>query len=322
MYMDRYVAGAVIDMEQARRELLAALEAVGEADWGRYVPYGSRRLQDLLLHVAAADQVWAVAARDLLKGESMQEVAAPRDSRTGGAPGDERAISPAALIDEMQRRRRLLLSLYELLEPRHLPLALTAFGAHNSARERIWRGYHDRLHASDVHRALAMRWHPQRLVFLPEVEAAVRALDPSSVLYVIYSIDPVFWERPSPLPGWTYRQLLAHIATGDWVLLGHLRHIIETDTLAAWPDVDAGNERLLAERAYSTERALTDEFLSSRHETMRLLSQLKPQHLELSIEFWWEERPNRHTVLDYVTMFHVHQERHAEQLRPAMRYLR
>jgi hypothetical protein len=324
--MDKYVHGAVLDMRIARNDLMDALALVGPDDWPRLVPYGSRTLHDLLAHLAGADQGWAVAAKGLLKGEGEDRPPLTPDEARAVA---ERAIergrseSPEALMAEMERRRGLLLGLYELLEPRHLSLALRAFGeVHNSARERIWRGYHDRLHAADVRRALQTTWRPLAFAFPPEVSPAVDALAPDETLYVVYSVDPVQWERPSRVPGWTYRQLLAHLATGDWVLQGHLRHIMEHGSVAAWPDVDAGNAERLHERRLSSERALVEEYLLMRHETMQLLAGLTAEHLALSIRFWWEPASDGRTILDYVLVFDRHERAHREQLRPAMMYLR
>jgi hypothetical protein len=321
--MEPYVHDAVLDMLAARSELTSALSQVGERDWERFVPYGSRTLHDLLEHLAGADGAWARAAQGLLKGEAEEHPLPPPEEKQARRLAADRARRPPseALLAEMERRRRLLLSLYELLEPRHLVLPLRAFDdTHNSARERIWRGYHDRLHTADVRRTLLTRWHPQNLQFLPELCTVVDSLSPEPTLYVIHSLDPVFWERPSPVPGWSYRQLLAHVSVGDWVLHGHLRHIIEHGTVAPWPDVDAGNAERLAERAHSTPERLTEDYLSMRHETLRLLSQLQPPHLELRISFWWEPAPNEHSVLEYVAGFPVHDRVHREQLRGAMKY--
>src|SRR5437868_13538550 len=71
--MDRYVERAVIDMHDARDQLLAALGEIGASDWNRFVPYGSRTLHELLAHIAAADHAWAVAAKGLLKGEGEEQ---------------------------------------------------------------------------------------------------------------------------------------------------------------------------------------------------------------------------------------------------------
>ena len=324
--MEPVVHDAVLDMQMARAELMSALSDVGERDWGRYVPYGSRTLHDLLAHVAGADQVWALAAQGLLRGEG--EAASPLPPAEAKAARERtiergRGRSTAELLEEMEQRRRLLLGLYELLEPRHLALALRSYGEqHNSVRERIWLGYHDRLHAADVRRAMRLTWAPASLKLLAQVQPAADALAPAVTLYVIHNVDPVNWERPSPLPGWSYRQLLMHIATGDWVLHGHLRHIIEHGAVGPWPDVDAGNATRLDERAHSTARALTEEFLSMRHETLVLFSQLKPKQLELELEFWWDPVPNTHTILEYLAAFEKHDRTHREQLRAAMRWVR
>ncbi len=318
--MDGYVRRAAADMEAARDELRAAIAEIRPGDWDRLVPYGSRTLHELLAHLAGADRAWALAAHSLLRGDGTE----PEPLVPAAVPAARvRQQPPEALLEEMARRRRLLVSLYELLEPRHLALALPAFGdVHNSVRERIWRGYHDRLHAADIRRALRTRWHPPRPRFAPEVRAAVEALAPAETLYVIHSVDPLCWERPSGVPGWSYRQLLAHIATGDWVLQAHLRQIIAHGSVGPWPDIDAGNAERVGERRFSTHAVLVEEFLSMRHQTMLLLAELKPAHLRLPISFWWEPTPNEHRVLDYVLAFDRHESAHREQLRPAMRYLR
>lgn len=323
--MEAYVHDAVLDMQMARAEVRAALADVGEHDWGRAVPYGSRTLHELLAHLAGADQAWAVAAQGLLKGEGEHRTTATREQAQAArtrAIERGRGRPERELLAEMERRRELLLGLYELLEPRHLALALSSYGGeHNSARERIWVGYHDRLHAADVRRAMRMSWHPPKLTFSPLVQPAVDALDPGPTLYVVYSVDPSKWEAPSLVPGWSNRMLLAHIATGDWVFQMHLRHILETGEVAGWADVDAGNAERIAQRRFSADRALVDEYLSMRHETMLLLSQLKPKHFEAPIELWFRPEGQRHaTMLEYIAGFDAHDRRHREQLRPAMKY--
>ena len=324
--MEPFVHDAVLDMRMARAELMAALGDVGERDWGRFVPYGSRTLHDLLAHVAGADQAWALAAQGLLRGEGeVGRLLPPAEVKAARERTIERGRKRSAneLLEEMEQRRKLLLGLYDLLEKRHLALALRSYGEqHNSVRERIWLGYHDRLHAADVRRSMRLTWAPQKLELPPQVQPAADALAPDMTLYVIHNVDPVNWERPSPLPGWSNRQLLMHIATGDWMMQTHLRDIIGHGAPAPWSDVRAGNAERLEERAQSTDRALTEEFLSMRHETMVLLSQLKPKHLEIAFAFVWEPEPNVRTVLEYLLWFEAHDRTHREQLRPAMRWVR
>lgn len=323
--VEAFVHDAAQDMRIARAQLMETLDGLAERDWERCVPYGSRTVRDVLAHVAGADHVWALAAQGLLKGEA--DVRAPLAAEEAAAARTRaiergRSLPVHELRKEMDRRRSLLLGLFELLEKRHLAVRLPTFGdAHNSVRERIWLGYHDRLHRADIERALRITWRPPALTFAPDVQSAVDALSPAETLYVINSVDPAYWERPAPGLDWTYRQLLAHIATGDWVMQRHLRHIVDTGAVAAWPDVGAGNVQLLEERQFSNDRALTEEYLSMRHETLRLISQLKCEYLELEIELWWEPKPPKpHTVLDYVRGFHAHDRSHRDQMRPAMKH--
>lgn len=323
--MEPYVHDAVLDMRMSRDGLTTALDALSPADFERYVPYGHRTIRDLVAHLATADHAWALAAQGLLKGEA--------DQRPPLSPDEARAIrdeaierrrtsSFAELRAEMDRRRKLLLTLFDLLEPKHLAMRLPSFGEHNSVRERIWLGYHDRLHEGDIERALRMAWHPKPLTFLPDLGETIGALAPEDTLYVVYSIDPTYWERPSPLAGWSFRNLLAHIATGDWVLQTHLRALLERGQPAPWPDVAAGNAERIESRKFTTWQRLTDEYLSSRHETMLLLASLKEEHLRAPIELRWEPPERRAaTVLDYLTRFPAHDRTHREQLRAAMKHL-
>jgi uncharacterized damage-inducible protein DinB len=312
-------------MHHARDELLAALHNVQPADWERKIPYGDRTLHELLAHLASADQAWAVAAQGLLKGESEAGAMplTPAEAKEARIRAIERgrARPVAELRSEMDSRRKLLLGLFELLEKRHLALALTSYGdEHNSVRERIWLGYHDRLHAADVKRTLRTHWAPPKLVFLPQLRETVAALAPDETLYVIHSVDPTKWELPSVLPQWSNRNLLAHIATGDWVLQTHLRSLLEHKHVAEWPDVTAGNEGLTGDRRVTPVHTLIDEYLSMRHETMLLLARLKPEHLREKITMRFLPEPHERTVLDYLQFFPNHERTHREQLRPVMRY--
>ena len=112
------------------------------------------------------------------RAEARSDAAHTRGAKAARDRADRARTSAPAddLLAEMERRRKLLLGLYELLEKRHLALALQSYGdEHNSVRERIWLGYHDRLHAADVRRALRMNWQPPKLTFLPECTSRRRA---------------------------------------------------------------------------------------------------------------------------------------------------
>ncbi len=72
------------------------------------------------------------------------------------------------------------------------------------------------------------------------------------------------WSKPSPNEGWTCKDLLAHLATGDWVCQTVLRAAVgdEAADLEVPRDLDAmsrGNARLLKERAtWSVEELLQE----------------------------------------------------------------
>jgi hypothetical protein len=324
--LEPYVHDAVLDMHLAREQLDRELDGLAPDDWSRFIPYGDMTVRDVLAHLAVADQSWAVSAQGLLRREGAPPLATktPEEASAARRRAIERGrtMTVSELRDEMARRRKLLLALYDLLEPVHLSIALPSFGErHNSVRERIWRGYHDRLHLADIQRALRMSWHPSKIMFDPRLQPAIEALSPDETLYVIYSVDPVTWERKAPGLDWTYRQILAHIATGDWVFQRHMRHIIATGTVADWADIDAGNAERVEQRKFSNDRTLIEEYLSMRHETLLLIAQLKPQDLQRPITLWWlPEGERERTILDYVLAFERHERLHREQLRPAMKY--
>jgi uncharacterized damage-inducible protein DinB len=321
--MHRLVERALFDMAQARAELLRELARVGEADWTRYVPYGHWTLKDLLAHLAAFDGVWAMTTQSLLASDGVAVSPGTPDPETARRRAIERGRkrSVASLLEELQSRRRLLIGYLELLEERHL--ARSVPGAHageDSVRAQLWLGYHDRQHAADIRRALAMAWQPEPRSFLPEVEAAAAALSPDVALRVIYSVAPEMWTLSSPVPGWTYHDLLAHLATGDRVFQRQLRALLATGEAGRWPDEDADSRELVEERRSVTEEQLIEEYLSSRHETLRLLSQLRPGHLRATVRLRPDGPQRDRTFLDFVSLFTEHEARHLSALRTAVRW--
>jgi uncharacterized protein (TIGR03083 family) len=87
------------------------------------------------------------------------------------------------------------------------------------------------------------------------------------------------WALPSPLPDWSYKDLLAHLATGDWVCHIILRTIMANErldlgTVANLDWVAQGNAGRLAQRKERTPRELIEEVRSHSEETQELLSKL------------------------------------------------
>ena len=87
---------------------------------------------------------------------------------------------------------------------------------------------------------------------------------------------------PSPLEGWTYRDLLAHLSTGDWVCQTILRSVVSNKPLDLavinLDHINAGNARLLEERKGRSVEELIAEVEAEGEETQELLARLAPEH--------------------------------------------
>jgi len=89
---------------------------------------------------------------------------------------------------------------------------------------------------------------------------------------------PEHWSMPSPLEGWSYKDLLAHLATGDWVFLTVLRAVTTNERLDLakinLDYVNAGNARLLEERKERPVAELIGEVEAEGEKTQELLAKL------------------------------------------------
>jgi hypothetical protein len=185
----------------------------------------------------------------------------------------------------------------------------------------LWHGYHDRQHTDDIRRALELDWRPEPLTFVAEIEATLRTLTRrrEGAVRAAYSIAEEAWEEESALAGWTYKDILTHLATND------IRHEIrlraalgegDAAELRSLDDVDGWNERARQERRGLSVRELIDEMAARRQGLMRLLSRLRPEHMSAAIAL-----PDGRTFppAEYIEMFSGHEARHAGQLIPASR---
>ena len=95
------------------------------------------------------------------------------------------------------------------------------------------------------------------------------------------------WMDASPNDGWTYKDLLAHLATGDWICQHLLRGLLETTSVPDWPDADVGNAERVAARRRKSVSDLAEERARHRSETIGLIEQLRVEHLESPIDMPW-----------------------------------
>ena len=125
------------------------------------------------------------------------------------------------------------------------------------------------------------------------------------------------WALPSPLPEWSYKDLLAHLATGDWVCHVILRTIVANEvldlaTVANLDWVAQGNAERLAERKERPARELIAEVRSHSEETQELLAQLTDADEERT----QEGAPM--TLGQYLKGFPGHDRDHLAQLETAL----
>jgi len=154
---------------------------------------------------------------------------------------------------------------------------------------------------------------------LPAVEAAVDDLHVAhrELLGAADSVADEAWDEPSPDPGWTYRDVLAHVASNELRAQARLRSVFgqaDEAELKAINDIDGWNQRAVEERRARSVRELVDELAARRQETLRLLSGFRPEHLSTPITLADGSTCN---VLEYIDMFTHHVSEHAAQLIPA-----
>lgn len=124
------------------------------------------------------------------------------------------------------------------------------------------------------------------------------------------------WEQASPLEGWNYKDLLAHLATGDWLVqtvLGAVTSNQPVDLAVIDLDyVNAGNARLLADRAGRPVDELIDEAEAEGEDTQALLAKLT----DADDGRTQEGAPM--SLGGYLRMFPGHDRGHLAQLRTAL----
>lgn len=106
----------------------------------------------------------------------------------------------------------------------------------------------------------------------------------AKVIHEARQMFPEQWHMPSPLRGWSYQDLLAHMASSDASGL----HLVLRAVIAREPvdaslltEVDARNARNVKERRGRTVKELIAELEAAGEETQELLSQLSEDDEEL-----------------------------------------
>ncbi len=122
------------------------------------------------------------------------------------------------------------------------------------------------------------------------------------------------WSRPSPDPGWSYRDLLAHLAVGDWVCQTVLRAAVggEQFDMTITTHLDDHNARVIEERKGRSVQELIAEVAAEGEETQELLRQLSEAHEERR----HEDAPM--SLVEFLRFYPTHDRDHLAQLRTAL----
>ena len=325
------VEAAMEDLRLAHRALLRVVDSLSDADWERPVPYGEWTVKDLIAHCIGDMSPAGV-------GLILAGILTPSFIEGTAKTFDVRKLN-ASLVDERrglarEDLRQMLYACHDAmhnaalkLTEEHLPVLAYSvpMGPEYDLRveDWLWHGYHDRQHADDIRRALGMDWHPEPLTFLPEIEATFRALSRyrEGFLRAVYSLAEDAWDEAGPDPGWTYRDALAHVASNGLRIQTRLRALLgqrDEAELEALREGDghSWNQRAVEERRGRSVSELVDELAAGRHETLRLLSRIRPEHLSAPIVMSDGSTAN---VLEYIDMFSGHEAGHAAQFIPASR---
>lgn len=144
-----------------------------------------------------------------------------------------------------------------------------------------------------------------RGALLNELEALAAALSPEQ------------WAALTENPGWSCHDLLAHLATGDWVMQRLVRDALAGRDLSWWwhgIDLDGGNaERVAAGRSRTADELLAD-LRAQQTDSLALWELLEERHLQTIMPHW---RGGFWTVREYLQGFPEHDRYHIGQLRAA-----
>jgi uncharacterized protein (TIGR03083 family) len=133
------------------------------------------------------------------------------------------------------------------------------------------------------------------------------------VVEVARSLPEEAWGKPSPLARWTYHDLLAHLAVGDWAFQATLSALLEGKTFdpSLFDKLDETNERFRTERVARPVAELMTEVIAEGEETQALLARLTAEHESTPV--------GRFTIGEWVTGFSRHDGIHTDELATAVR---
>ena len=147
--------------------------------------------------------------------------------------------------------------------------------------------------------------------------AAMFSQQRADLVDLVQSVPVEAWGRPSPNEGWTYRDLLGHVATRDPRDRRLVLNAVITKTrldpaqLPAEEDVPI-NDRLLDQVRDASVGELAERLEEDTEEILDLLSQLTDEHQQL------KQREFPMSLSEALRQMPEHERMHMEQLRTAL----
>lgn len=317
---------AVVDLQHSHRELLRVVDSLKPSDWERGVPYGDWTVRDLISHCIGdmSPSGPGLIAAGVLTPEFIAETSETFDvrARNQAMIAERSHFTPEDLRQLLFEAHDARIEATLRLDESHLPVldyAVPMGSAYEiKVLDWLWYGYHDRQHTDDLRRALEIAWAHQHTIYDSQLEDSVRLMirGRDGLLRAIYSAADDAWDEPahSDAPGWTYRDVLAHAATNDLRPQARVRGV-----MGQWDDAEQKsilqtnewNEEQVSKLRGKSVRDIIDVMQANRHDTMVLISQLKPEHLSKMVRF---ADGREVLVKDYVAFLGEHDSMHAGEL--------
>lgn len=321
---------AVVDLQHAHRELLRVVDSLKPADWERGVPYGGWTVKDLISHCIGdmSPSGPGLIAAGVLTPAFIAETSETFDvrARNRAMVEERRRYTPEDLRQLLFEAHDAKIEATLRLDESHLRVldydVPMGEGYDIKVLDWLWYGYHDRQHADDLRRALAVDWTPGELQFAPETEEYMRQLVRSQdgLLRAVYSVADGAWTEESKMaPGWTYHDILAHLSSNEARRKTRLLSALgEADAaqLAEISDIDGWNATAVAARRDWPLRRLVDELVLGWHEIRGVLTRFRGEHLSAQVALGSGEAI---PAGEFLARMATHTSRHAGQLVPASR---
>jgi len=321
---------AVVDLQHAHRELLRVVDSLRPSDWNRGVPYGEWTVKEIVSHCIGdmSPSGPGLIAAGVLTPQFIAETSEAFDVRARNRDmiDERRRFTPDDLRQLLFEAHDAKIAATMRLDESHAPVLDYAvpMGPEYEIKvlDWLWYGYHDREHADDIRRAMEIDWTPQQMTYLPELEESVRLMirGRDGLLRAIYSVADEAWDASAYTEDkWTYRDLLAHVATNDARPHARFRSVLgqhDEAALAALMKTAEWNEEKVAPLRGKSVRELVDLMDADRHDTLVLISQLKPEHLSKTVRLG---DGRELAVSEYISIMGEHDSIHAGQLVPASR---